>query len=196
MFTLKTKKIIFDITAIISCSVVIGWIITDFFGGMILWFLSYGLVLLPFLVLYIISFFDTAISLVWNGSKTSKPKLIAHLAVILFVLWFNIYHAEIFKSKKVMTATLIDDLSSNILIFRENGVVENHESGMFGYFEITKWKYVIKGDLIIFSKKIEDSNFIPDTLLIDENQNAIFFTKDSKGNFITNKEWLNHFEIL
>lgn len=196
MITLKTKKIIFDLIAIVSCSVVIGWIITDFFGGMILWFFSYGLVLLPFLVLYVISFFDTAISLVWNGSKTSKPKLIAHLAVILFVLWFNIYHAEIFKSKKVMTATLIDDLSSNMLIFRENGVVENHESGIFGYSEITKWKYVIKGDLIILSKKFDHSHFIPDTLLLDKNQSAIFFTKDSKGNFITNKEWLNHFEIL
>ena len=192
---LKTKKIIFDLIAIISCSVVIGWIITDFFGGMILWFFSYGLILLPFLLLYVISFFDTAISLVWNGRKTSKPKLLAHSAVILFVIWFNLYHAEIFKSKKVMTATLIDDLSSNMLIFRENGVIENHESGMLGYSEITKWNYVIKGDLIIFSKELEDSNFIPDTLLLDKNQNAIFFTKDSKGNFITTKEWLNHFEI-
>ncbi|WP_111672326.1 hypothetical protein [Algoriphagus litoralis] len=192
---LKTKKIIFDLIAIISCSVVIGWIITDFFGGMILWFFSYGLILLPFLLLYVISFFDTVISLVWNGRKTSKPKLLAHSAVILFVIWFNLYHSEIFKSKKVMTATLIDDLSSNMLMFRENGVIENHESGVFGYSEITKWNYVIKGDLIIFSKELEDSNFIPDTLLLDKNQNAIFFKRDSKGNFITTKEWLNHFEI-
>ncbi len=59
----------FDIIAINSGIGIIGWIITDFFGGMIIWMLSYDLIILPILLLYIIS-------LIRNGKRVSKTKLI------------------------------------------------------------------------------------------------------------------------
>ena len=85
--------------------------------------------------------------------------------------------------------------SNELFIFRENGNVENKESGVFGFSQTHHGKYKIEKDLIIFSERPYDTDFIPDTLLIDTNQNALFKEKDSKGNFRTEKEWLNHFKI-
>ncbi len=94
-----------------------------------------------------------------------------------------------------MTAVLKDDLYHYRLILRKNGNVENQANGMFGFSQTFHGKYKIENDFIIFSEKPYDNDFIPDTLLIDKEQNALFIEKDSKGNFRTEKEWLNHFEI-
>ncbi|MDR7131373.1 hypothetical protein J2X69_003737 [Algoriphagus sp. 4150] len=193
----KTQRKIsgYDIVAIISAVGLIGWIVTDFYGGMIIWMLSYGVIIASILILYVFSFLDTLISLIRRGKGISKVKLTAHGIVLLVILGFNLHHSEFFKSERMLTAILKDDLFHYRLIFRENGNVENHVSGFFGFSEIHRGKYRIDNELVIFSRKPYDNNFIPDTLLIDKNQNALFMDKDSEGNFRTEKEWLNHFEI-
>ncbi|MBG7631614.1 MAG: hypothetical protein IZT56_14450 [Bacteroidetes bacterium] len=193
--TIKNKVSVLNIIAIISAIGMIGWIITDFFGGMIIWMLSYGLIILPILLLYIISFFDTLISLIRNGKKTSKTKLITHGLVFLTIIIFNLYHSELFKSQKIMTAILKDDLYHYRLIFRENGNVENQANGVFGFSQTYNGKYKIENNLIIFSQKPYDNEFLPDTLLLDKKQGAIFLNKNNSGDFNTEKEWLNHFKI-
>ena len=191
----KSKLSTYDIIAIISAVGLIGWIITDFYGGMVIWLLSYGLIIIPLILLYIFSFIDTSISLIRKGKQTSKTKLTAHGIVLFSILIFNLYHSEIFKSDRIMTAVLKDDLYHYRLILRKNGAVENQASGMFGFSQTFHGKYKIENDLIIFSEKPYDNDFIPDTLLIDKEQKALFMEQDSKGNFRTKKEWLNHFEI-
>ena len=185
----------FDIIAILSVVGVVGWIITDFFGGMILFLIAYGLIIIPFLILYLISFIDTIISLIRIGKKTSSIKLISHGIIVITVLIFNLYHSEAFKSEKMMSAILKDDLYQYRLMFRENGNVENQANGIFCFSKTFHGKYFINDDLIVFEKVPYDNDFIPDTLLIDLNQKALFMEKDSVGNFRTEKEWLNHFEI-
>lgn len=189
-----TKAIFLNIIAVISCLGMIAWIISDYFGGMIIIFLSYAVIIFPFLILYIISFFETIISTLKNGIKTNSIKVVSHSLVILTILISVIYNSELFKSKIILDATLKDDLYFYNLKFREDGTVNNEINGIFGYKENIKGKYFIKDNLIIFTKKPYSNNFIPDTLLIDQKQKAIFITKKN-GEFETNKEWLNHFEI-
>lgn len=191
----KRKLSVYDIIAIISAVGLIGWIITDFFGGMILWALSYGVIIIPIFLLYILSITDTVVSLIRKGKQTSKIKLIAHGIVLFSIFAFNLYHSEVFKSERIMTAVLKDDLYHYRLILRKNGNVENQTNGMFGFSQTFHGKYKIENDLIIFSEKPYDNDFIPDTLLIDKEQDALFMGKDSYGKFQTEKEWLNHFEI-
>lgn len=162
---------------------------------MLLFVLVYWWVLIPILILYIISFITTLKILVKKGKTTGKIKLIAHLITLSAIIGFNLYESDVFKSKRVMTAVLKDDQYHYRLIFRENGVVENHINGLFGYTETIIGNYHIKDHLIIFNKKPYDNEFIPDTLLIDKKQNALFLNKDKAGNFSTKKEWLNFFEI-
>lgn len=191
----KRKFSAYDIIAIISAVGLIGWIITDFFGGMVIWLISYGLIVIPIILLYTFSIFDTIISLIRKGIKTSKIKLTAHVIVLFSIFVFNLYHSEVFKSEPIMTAVLKDDLYHYRLIFRKNNTVENQINGFMGFSQTISGKYKIENDLIIFNPKPYDNDFIPDTLLIDKKQNLIFMEKDKNGKFRTEKKWLNHFEI-
>ncbi|WP_222597367.1 hypothetical protein [Hyunsoonleella aquatilis] len=94
-----------------------------------------------------------------------------------------------------MTAILKDDLFHYTLILREDGTCENNVNGFLGFKEQFSGTYKIDGDTIIFTQKPYDNNFIPDTLLLDKKQNAIFINRDKEGKFNTEKEWLNHFKI-
>ncbi len=194
--TRKNKISVYDVIAVISAVGLIGWIITDFFGGMFIWVLSYGLIIIPIILIYIFSVTDTVLSLIRKGKQTSKIKLTAHGIVLLSIFTLTLYHSEFFKSNRILTAVLKDDLNYYRLILRENGSVENHISGMFGFSERFHGKYKIENDLIIFGEKPFDNDFIPDTLLIDKEQSALFIEKDANGKFRTEKEWLNHFEIV
>jgi len=191
----KSKFSAYDIIAIISSVGLIGWIITDFFGGMIIWLLSYGLIIIPIIILYTFSIFDTIISLIRKGYRTNKIKLTAHGIVLISIFVFNLYHSEVFKSEPIMTAVLKDDLYHYRLVFRKDKTVENQIIGFMGFSETMYGQYKIENDLIIFNPKPYDNDFIPDTMLIDKKQNVIFMEKDKNGNFRTEKEWLNYFEI-
>jgi len=191
----KTKISIKEVVAIISSIGLIAWIVTDFFGGMFIWLLSFGLIIIPIVLLYSFSIFDTIFELIRKGNRTSKIKLIAHGTILISILTINLYHSEVFKSESIMTAVLKDDLYHYRLIFRKNNTVENQINGFMGYSQTISGKYKIENDLIIFKPKPHDNDFIPDTLLIDKKQNVIFMERDENGNFRTDKEWLNHFEI-
>lgn len=193
----KTKNKIsrYDIIAILSGVVIVVWIVSDFFGGMILHLINSWFIILPAILLYLFSFFETLISLFRNGKRTSKAKLTAHGIVILAIIAFNTYPSELFKSEKIMSAVLKDDLYHYRLIFRKNGDVANQINGILGFSQTYYGKYKIVSNLIIFSEKPYDNNFIPDTILIDAGQNALFRKKDIDGNFITKREWAEYFEI-
>ncbi|MBK0402255.1 hypothetical protein I5M27_04620 [Adhaeribacter sp. BT258] len=168
---------------------------TDYFGGMFIYLLSYGIIIIPIIILYIISFGNTIISTAKHGFKQNKIKVIFHGLVLLSIILTNITQSDILKSKRILTAALKDDQFHYKLVFRENGTCENEVSGIFGFQEVFHGKYKLQGDTIVFTKKPYDNNFIPDTLLINKKENAIFMNKDNQGNFSTTKEWLNHFEI-
>ena len=185
----------FEIVAILSAIGIIGWLIADFYGGMIINLLSYGILIIPFIILYLISIIETIISLIRKGIKSNRIKLIAHSIVIISIISLNIYHSELLKSKAVLTGVLKDDLFHYRLVFRENGTVENRINGFMGFSETIYGKYTFEKNLIIFSEKPYKNDFIPDTLFLDKKQNAIFITKNKKGKFETKKVWLNYFEI-
>ncbi len=189
------KQQIYNILTIISTLGILAWMLTDYFGGMLIYLLSYGLIIIPIIILYIVSFGYTILSLAKRGFNQNKIKVIFHGLVILSIILTNIFQSDLLKSKRILTATLKDDQFNYTLVFRENGTCENEVSGIFGFQEVFHGKYKLQGDTIIFSKKPYDNNFIPDTILIDRKEKAIFINKDNQGNFNTTKEWLNHFEI-
>ncbi|MBK9049303.1 MAG: hypothetical protein IPL74_22385 [Bacteroidetes bacterium] len=169
--------------------------VTDYFGGMFIFLLSYGAIIVPIIFLYLFSFGDTIISFTKGEVKQNKIKFFFHGLVIVTIILTNIVQSDLLKSKRILTATLKDDLYYYTLVFRENGTCENQVSGIFGFHEVFHGKYKFQGDTIIFTKEPYDNNFIPDTLLIDRKEKAIFINKEKQGNFSTKKEWLNYFEI-
>lgn len=175
---------------------IITWIITDFFGGMFIWLFSYPIIILPVCLLYIFSFFQTIILTIKNGIKQNKIRIIAHLLVVITIIGVNLYNSEIFKPKKLFSATLYDDLCYYNFIFREKGIVENEIDGFLGYREIFKGKYHFLNDsIIVFDKMPYKNDFFKDTMLIDQQQQAIFMYKDSSGNFTKETSHSIYFQL-
>lgn len=180
--------------SVISLSVLI---LAAFIQPMLLLIMFYTLwvAIIPIVIIYIISIFETLITLIRKGFKASRTRLLLHtIALLIFAICIG-FSSDMFKSKRIMTAYQKDDLFLYTLVFREGGNCELDIIGMFGYQETIKGQYYMEGDTIIFSKKPYDNNFIPDTIYVDRPQKAIFLHRYPDGNFITQKEWLNHFTI-
>jgi hypothetical protein len=191
------KKIkVYDMLAIISTLGIFGWIITDFYGGMIIYFIVFWPIIISIIILYLISFLDTFISIVNNGWNLNKIKGVSHGVLLFVILLLIVMQSELFKSKIILKAILRDDLSNLTLILRKNGKFENEVSGIFGPQEVFKGRYTLKADTIIFQNKPYDNDFLPDTILINRKQKAIFIGKEKNGNFAQEKSFLNYFELI
>ncbi len=191
-----SKFRISDIIAILSCTGIILLIISDYCGGMSIWLLSYFMLVLPVVIIYIVSFFNTLISLIVSGYKKNKAKAMSHFAVLITIAISCIYNSNLFKPNEILSATLHDDLFHYKLALRENGICDVRASGFMGYDETFTGKYEKRGDTIIFVKlPYDNDNFIPSTLLLDRTQNALLMERDKDGRFVKEKKYLNHFVI-
>jgi len=195
---MKAKSIsrqILKYLTVISSIGVIAWIITDFFGGMTIYLLMYWWLVIPIVLLFGITLFITIILLFEEGIKNNRLISMTHALSLSVILVFCLYNSEFLKSKKVLDASLIDDLTRIDLIFRENGKFETNISGMFCYSESIKGRYFIRKDSIFFLDKPYSNDFIPDTVIIDNDKSAIFFRKNKNGEFSREKSFVNYFEI-
>lgn len=118
------KQQIYNILAIISTLGILAWMLTDYFGGMLIYLLSYGLIIIPIIILYIVSFGNTIVSLAKRGFNQNKIKVIFHGLVILSIILTNIFQSDLLKSKRILTATLKDDQFNYTLVFQKMGHVK------------------------------------------------------------------------
>lgn len=191
---MKLNKL-FTFIAFISCLGISAWLITDFFGVLIMFLILYRWIIIPLLILYLISIIETIFSLIKRGYKSNQIKLTSHLIALMVIGALVINNTNLFKSKSVLNATLHDDLHHYTLTLRKNGNCEIDWIGMFGVSGSYEGAYKMKGDTIIFTRVPYENDFIPDTVYWNREEQAIFITKDDKGNFSNTKSFLNHFEI-
>lgn len=76
---------IFNGVAVASSAAVICWLVSDIYGSIF----KYFFYRLPFILLYIVSFFETFTSLISSGYKKNKLKLACHAVVILTIITYN-----------------------------------------------------------------------------------------------------------
>lgn len=175
---------------------VILWNIMDYLNGY-----SIVVVLGTFIfysVLGITTIVGTIYHLLSEGFKINDTLIGAYAFLIFFIpaIFLSDRIIELFKSPAVVKAAMYDDLFSYHLTLRENGSCEATVIGMFGFTQKFHGAYSMKGDTIIFSKiPYDKENFIPERILLDRDQNAIFIVKDEKGDFSREKTWLNHFKL-
>lgn len=190
------KKVFYTLAAIIGSVGLTGWVMTTYRGGMFINLISYFPLLILIFIIFGISIIETIHSITNDGVKRNKHKIIILLIPVIVFFATCLYDSELFKAKKVLSAILIDDLSSSTLTFREDGSYDYETLGLFGYQDISKGKYYFKGDTIVFTKKPYDNNFIPDTILIDREEAKLFLKKDSLGHFNRKTEYATYFDII
>ena len=189
------KRKVLTILSIISTLSVVIWMISDFFGGMIIYLFMYAWIIIPMVLMYAITAFITLIKIIKNGIKSNRLLFYTHSLGLLMIIGFNLYQSEIFKSRILLNATLVDDLNCINLILRENGQFEMTSEGMFGYTDRISGKYKTHKDTIIFLKRPYSNDFISNKVIIDRQDSAIYFKKDSMGKFSREKTFVNYFRI-
>ena len=184
-----------DILTLISTSGLLIWVSTGFFEGMFSSLVSYWMLIIPCIIMYLYVVIGTLSSFFKNGLQGNLIKLFSLCILVLSGITLQLNNSELFKSEIIIKSILRDDLSNSILTFRKNGKCENKLVGMFGMSKKYHGNYILKGDTIVFLSKPYDNVFLPDTLLLDTEKEAIFIERDKCGNFRTKKEWLNHYKI-
>jgi len=99
-----------NIFSIISTIAIISWMISDFFGGLIIYLLMYWWIIFPLIIIYVVTGIITIVKTARKGIRNNKIILYTHILGILSIIIFNLYQSEIFKSKILLDATLVDDL--------------------------------------------------------------------------------------
>ncbi|HTG66334.1 MAG TPA: hypothetical protein VL859_08170 [Flavobacterium sp.] len=122
----------------------------------------------------------------------NKNRIGILIGVVIFgtFLFSELVDSEIFKSKKILEAILIDDQSAIRLTLRADKKFEMVSSNLFSE-KIYKGNYQLIDDKIIFKDKRYDNNFIPDTVSIIGDKIIIRF--DKSGNPIT--DFATYFDI-
>ncbi len=189
------KDKILILLTIISTLAVISYLALELHTDPFILILIFWWLAIPLILIYIITLAITIIKIFRKGIRRNIILFTIHSITILALISSSLYHSEIFKSKIVLEANLHDDLSGISLILRENQKFECTSYGLFGMIEKKTGRYVQQKDTIIFLNKPYTNNFIPNKIIIDNTQNAIFFLKDNKGNYVKEKEFASYFEI-
>lgn len=120
----------------------------------------------------------------------NRKGIIIGIFVLGIISTSELLSSEIFKSKKILEATLMDDLSAIHLTLRKDSKFEMVSSDMFNE-DVYKGNYHIVDNKIIFEDERYSNDFIPDTLTIIGDKIIVRF--DKNGNPI--KDFATYFDI-
>ena len=184
------KDIFAALTSILMLYLTYSW----FYENTLLFVMFFYIAVL-IVILYLLSLSISILSCLKNGIQNNRFKIFIHLIVLFSIMFIILLNSELFKSKQMLSATLKDDLFHYKLVLRENGIAESYIYGFLGFNERASGKYIILNDTIFFTENPFRNNFISDTILINRNQNAIFFKRKPNGEYYDSKTFLNYFEI-
>ena len=111
--------------------------------------------------------------------KKNRTGILIGVVILGIFLSSELVNSEIFKSKRILEATLIDDQSTMRLTLRADKKFEMESSNLFSE-KIYKGNYQLIDDKIIFKDKRDDNNFVPDTVSIIGDKIIIRFDKNGK----------------
>jgi hypothetical protein len=181
--------------SVVSTLAMLGWLLSDFFGGMVIYLIMLGWFLGIALIVYVLTLIITIVLTIKSGVEANKISFYTHLVGLFMIGLFALNSSEVLKSRKVLEASLEDDLNVIELILRKNGHFETISTGMFGVTDQISGKYIIRKDTIVFLSAPYDNDFIPTKVLIDRKDSAIFFKKDVHGEFSREKGFSVYFRI-
>jgi hypothetical protein len=186
-------KIVYFISILITL-LLTAFIIALLTGKGIFYFMIFKWIILSLILGYIVVLVFLISNWIKKGEKYKWITLV-HLTPLIILLLYYTINLEIFKSKKLLEARLVDDLSVIKIVLRENGKFENTAIGLFFITETFKGKYERTGDTIFFKSQPYSNDFISNRVLISEDKHRIYFRLDDNGDFIT-KETNNFYEYF
>jgi hypothetical protein len=169
-----------------------------FKGGPVFNLIARGYVYLPLVILVLImaiGFINSTMSSLVGREKLNPVKKNSGIALVLLLTVHWGFTSEIFKSEIVLHATLDDDLFHENLVLRKNGTCLVETAGWLGYNKLDRSTYTLKGDTVYLGFSGDAIPSFGNILLIDTTHRAVYFRKDSTGQFSKALEWLNFLQI-
>ncbi|WP_339750829.1 hypothetical protein [Algoriphagus aquimarinus] len=160
--------------------------LTTYFLQDYLWKIIWFFAVIPLLLLGIAFFVFFVLSM----TDRNRKGIIIGIFVLGIISTSELINSEIFKSKKILEATLMDDLSAIHLTLRADNKFEMVSSNMFNE-DVYKGNYHTLGNKIIFEDKRYSNDFIPDTLTIIGDKIIVRF--DENGNPV--EDFATYFDI-
>lgn len=103
---------------------------------------------------------------------------------------------EVFKSEILLSAVLVDDLSTITIELRADNTFNTTIHGMFWFRDQISGEYHLSQDTVIFHQPPYSNDFLPKKILIDRLDSALYFELHSNGEYNRTKGLVNFFEIL
>ena len=139
------------------------------------------------LLLFVIAFF---VFFVLSITNKNRKGILIGIFILGIISISELINSEVFRSKKILEATLMDDLSAIHLTLRADKKFEMVSSNMFNE-DVYKGNYHIIDNKIIFEDKRYSNDFIPDTLTIIDDKIILRF--DVNGKPVT--DFATYFDI-
>ena len=181
-FNMTHRKTKYDLLTLVAGSL----FLTSYFIKYFLWEKIWLFSVIP-LVLFGITFVGLFILTITTKNRNG---ILIGLVIFGAIFVSELVTSEIFKSRKLLEATLMDDLTAIHLTLRADNSFEVVSSNMFSE-DIYKGTYLLENNKIIFKDKRYSNNFIPDTLTIIGDKIIVHF--DKKGSPIT--DFPTYFDI-
>jgi hypothetical protein len=129
-----------------------------------------------------LGFLGLILFVVFLSTIAHKKRRVILLGITIFatVLLIETFSSELFKSKKVLRAVLMDDMFGVNLTLREDSTFQMIFTVIFSNTTY-KGKYKMLGNKIVFLDKPSQNGFIPDTVLILGDKIIMSYNENGKA---------------
>ncbi len=171
------------------------WVSTEFYGGMVIYAFMYWWLIIPATFGLAITLIITVSRIFQNGLTPNKISAVIHGFGLTAISVIFLVNSELFKSKTLLEAILIDDLSAITIKLRADNTYDTRVDGVFGFVEHLSGDYHLEHDTIVFHQPPYSNDFIPNRIIIDQSDSALYFNELTNGEFDRTKSFVNYFEI-
>ena len=183
------------IFSFISVAGILIWLSNEFHGGMAIYALMYPWLIIPLTLGFGITLIQTISNVIQHGLRNNIISATIHFIGLLAISTVSLMSSEFLKSDTILEAILIDDLNSIKIKLRTDNTFYTTVEGMFGFVDRISGDYHLEQDTIIFHQPPYSNNFIPNEILIDKSDSALYFNRLTNGEFDRTKSFVNYFEI-
>ena len=155
----------------------------------------YWWLIIPVTFGFAITLIITVSRIIQNALTQNKISVIIHGFGLTMISVIFLINSELFKSETLLEAILIDDLSAITIKLRADNTFDTRVDGIFGFVEHLSGDYHLEQDTIVFHQAPYSNDFIPNKIIIDKSDSALYFNQLANGEFDRTKSFVNYFEI-
>jgi len=174
---------ILRIASIILGAIIIGWIITLTIDGGVLLILKLRWFFYFTCFVYLLTLIITITNWIKTGFKKYRIEILTHILTVFSLSLIMLFTSGIIHPKILIQGYLDGDIGGTEITLYKNGNFKNTAINLFSN-DVSRGKYELHGDTIVFNDKPYSNDLIPDEILLSDDRTKLYFIKKKNGEFI------------